>query len=393
MSAEAVAASFQRSWETQPAAAGFIPKETQIVPVDARTLEFRTPRPVGGFTNSLATFQFVVHKPGDDGSVMTGPYRPVKYEVDKDLTMEAYAGHWVGPPPIARINIQLVPDANARALALQSGDVDMVFGPPPEILEGLPGDIERAVIPSTREHLIILNHTRLPFSDRAVRAATSLAIDRASLNRVAMDDLGAVVTGIFPSNAGVNLIGFTAGALAATGSRVLNGFLGRLLESLMALPGLVTALALTAVLGPSFRNLLLALVVTSWRWYARAYRSILLKERSAPYVEGAAALGATRLRTLLRHVLPNVVGPAVVLATANLGGVMLGLAALSFLGLGRQPPAPEWGVMINDARVYFQRYPWQMIAPGLCIVVTVLAVNLTGDALRDLLDPRGHGRR
>jgi ABC-type dipeptide/oligopeptide/nickel transport system permease subunit len=192
---------------------------------------------------------------------------------------------------------------------------------------------------------------------------------------------------------GVNLIGFSAGALAASGSRLMDGFLGRLLESLMALPGLVTALALTAVLGPSFRNLLIALVVTSWPWYARAYRSILIKERTAPYVEGAAALGASRLRSLLRHVLPNVVGPAVVLATANLGGVMLGLAALSFLGLGRQPPAPEWGVMINDARVYFQRYPWQMIAPGLCIVVTVLAVNLTGDALRDLLDPRGHGRR
>jgi peptide/nickel transport system permease protein len=95
---------------------------------------------------------------------------------------------------------------------------------------------------------------------------------------------------------------------------------------------------------------------------------------------------------VLRHLLPNVVGPAVVLATSNLGSVILSLAALSFLGLGKQPPTPEWGVMINDARVYFQRYPWQMIAPGLCIAVTVLAVNLTGDALRDALDPRSQGR-
>jgi ABC-type dipeptide/oligopeptide/nickel transport system permease subunit len=191
---------------------------------------------------------------------------------------------------------------------------------------------------------------------------------------------------------GVSLIGFAAGAIAASGSRVTDSVLGRLIESLMALPGLVTALAITAVLGPSFRNLLIALIVTSWPWYARAYRSIILKERAAPYVEGAIALGAGRARVVLRHVLPNAIGPAVVLATTNLGNVILGLAALSFLGLGIQPPTPEWGVMINDARPYFQREPWQMIAPGLCIVVTVLCVNLAGDALRDALDPRT-GRR
>jgi peptide/nickel transport system permease protein len=192
---------------------------------------------------------------------------------------------------------------------------------------------------------------------------------------------------------GVSVIGFGIGALAAVGSRLTDNMLGRLIESLMALPGLVTALAFTSVLGPSFRNLLIAMVVTNWPWYARAYRSIILRERAAPYVEGAIALGATRARVVVRHVLPNVVGPAVVLATGNLGGVVLGLAALSFLGLGIQPPTPEWGAMINDARPYFQRFPWQMIAPGLCIVVTVLCVNLAGDALRDALDPRAQGRR
>jgi ABC-type dipeptide/oligopeptide/nickel transport system permease subunit len=191
---------------------------------------------------------------------------------------------------------------------------------------------------------------------------------------------------------GVSLIGFIAGAVAASGSRLTDTLLGRLIESLMALPGLVTALALTAVLGPSFRNLLIALVATNWPWYARAYRSIILTERAAPYVEGAVALGAQRWRIVGRHILPNAIGPAIVLATTNLGNVILGLAALSFLGLGIQPPTPEWGVMINDARPYFQREPWQMIAPGLCIVFTVLSVNLAGDALRDALDPRT-GRR
>lgn len=193
--------------------------------------------------------------------------------------------------------------------------------------------------------------------------------------------------------AGVSLIGFTVGALAASGSRQLDGILGRLIEALMALPGLVAALAFTAVFGPSFRNLLVALIATNWPWYARSYRSLILKERAAPYVEGALAVGAGQARVLVRHVLPNVIGPAVVLATANLGHVMLNLAALSFLGLGAQPPTPEWGMMINDARPFFQRHPWQMVAPGICICLTVLCINLVGDALRDLLDPRTARRR
>ena len=187
---------------------------------------------------------------------------------------------------------------------------------------------------------------------------------------------------------GTTIVGFAVGALAGSSGGWLDHGLGRLIEALMALPGLVTALALTAVLGPSFPNLLLALVLTSWPWYARTYRSLVLRERSAGYVEGAVCLGATRARVVLRHMLPNIVGPAMVIATANFGAVILNLAALSFLGLGMQPPTPEWGMMINDARSFFQRQPWQMIAPGLCIALTVLAINLTGDALRDLLDPR-----
>ncbi|TME22065.1 MAG: ABC transporter permease [Chloroflexi bacterium] len=131
-----------------------------------------------------------------------------------------------------------------------------------------------------------------------------------------------------------------------------------------------------------------ALVVTSWPWYARTYRALLLKERTALYVESAVAAGAGRWRVLLRHALPNIIGPAAVLATANFGAVILNLAGLSFLGLGMQPPTPEWGEMINEAARYFEEYPWQMIAPGLCIAATVLAVNLLGDALRDVADPR-----
>lgn len=191
---------------------------------------------------------------------------------------------------------------------------------------------------------------------------------------------------------GTSLLGFAIGALAASGTRLTDTLLGRLIDALMALPALVAALAAVAVIGPSFGSLLGAMIFTSWPWYARTYRSLILRERAAPYVEGAYALGAGRTRALLRHMLPNVIGPAIVIATANFGGIILNLAALSFLGLGMQPPTPEWGMMINEARPFFQRLPWQMIAPGLCIAVTVLAVNLSGDALRDLLDPRTRTR-
>jgi ABC-type dipeptide/oligopeptide/nickel transport system permease subunit len=188
--------------------------------------------------------------------------------------------------------------------------------------------------------------------------------------------------------AGTSALGFLVAALGVSGDHKTDAVVGRLIEAMMALPGLVTALAFASILGASFTNLLFALIITSWPWYARTYRVLLLKERSAQYVESAVAIGADRWRVLFKHVLPNIIGPAAVLATANFGGVILNLAGLSFLGLGMQPPTPEWGEMINEAARYFQEYPWQMIAPGLCIGATVLAINLLGDGLRDVADPR-----
>jgi peptide/nickel transport system permease protein len=187
---------------------------------------------------------------------------------------------------------------------------------------------------------------------------------------------------------GTSVLGFFIAALAVSGNRKTDTIIGRIIEAMMALPGLVTALAFASILGASFINLLFALIVTSWPWYARTYRALLLKERTMQYVESAVAIGAGRWRVLFRHVLPNIIGPAAVLATANFGSVILNLAGLSFLGLGMQPPTPEWGEMINEAARYFEEYPWQMIAPGLCIAATVLAINLLGDGLRDVADPR-----
>lgn len=204
--AEAVADAFKRNWETQPAADRFISKQTHLTVVDETTLRFKTPRPLGDFPHSLATQFFAIHKPGSDGaSIMTGPYRPAKFVKDQELVL-AGVDHWAGPAPLKQLTIKLVTDANARILSLQSGDADMLFGLPPESVKGLPADIERVVKPSTRLHQILLNHQRPPFNDRAVREATASAIDRAALNTVALDGLGAVATGFFPPNAGLDVV-------------------------------------------------------------------------------------------------------------------------------------------------------------------------------------------
>ncbi len=191
---------------------------------------------------------------------------------------------------------------------------------------------------------------------------------------------------------GVTVIGLAVAALATSGFRWVDRILGRLVDSFLAIPNLVIALAVAAVLGPSFTNLIIALVVAGWPWYARAYRAAMLRERASGYVEGAEAIGASRSRIAFRHVGPNVFGQVLVLATTNLGFVILNLAALSFIGLGVQPPTPEWGSMINEARPFFQTHPGQMLVPGICIVLTVVLINLSGDALRDHLDPRLRGR-
>ena len=184
--------------------------------------------------------------------------------------------------------------------------------------------------------------------------------------------------------------GLLLGATAALAGGLVDALLGRLLDTLLALPSLVVALALVGVFGPSFRGLLIALALAGIPWYGRVYRSLVLKERANLYITAAFALGATRRRVLLREIAPNLAGPALVVATVNLGQVILTLAALSFLGLGARPPAAEWGTMINEARPFFQTHPGLVLAPGLAIALTVVSVNLLGDTLRDALDPRGH---
>jgi peptide/nickel transport system permease protein len=182
---------------------------------------------------------------------------------------------------------------------------------------------------------------------------------------------------------------------------VISGYLGgwtdetimRLVDLLMAFPGLLFALVVVAVLGPGLVNLLLALALTGWTGYARIIRGEVLSVKQDEFIKAAQVMGASRRRIMSRHVIPNVVSPIVVLATLNLGTVVLATAGLSFLGFGAQPPTPEWGNMIARSRNTLTTAWWVANFPGMAIMLTVLGFNLLGDGLRDILDPRDLGNQ
>jgi len=180
-------------------------------------------------------------------------------------------------------------------------------------------------------------------------------------------------------------IGLTSGYLGGTFDLLTQ----RLLDLMQSLPGLVMALMMAASLGPSLENTIIAIAIPSIPGVARVVRSSTLSLREQPFVEAARAVGMGELRIAVRHVLPNTLAPLIVLATAQLGGVIVIEASLSFLGLGVPEPYPSWGRMLSDsAAEYVRTAPWLVIFPGVAISLTVFGTNLLGDALRDILDPR-----
>lgn len=184
----------------------------------------------------------------------------------------------------------------------------------------------------------------------------------------------------------------TLGVVVGLAAGYLGGFveavLMRIVDALLAFPSLLLALAIVGTLGPGATHAVLALAAVGWATYARIVRGLVLTLRERPFIEAARAIGGTDAHIIWRHVLPNVLAPVAVLATLELAEILLALSAMSFLGLGAQPPAPEWGAMISDARGYFFVAPRLMVAPGIAITLAVAALNLLGDGLRDLLDPR-----
>ena len=168
----------------------------------------------------------------------------------------------------------------------------------------------------------------------------------------------------------------------------LDGLIMRVMDVMLAFPGILLALAIVSVLSPGLGNVMIAVGLSAVPGYARLVRATVLSAREHLYVEAARALGGRDGGILVRDILPNVVAPLIVTATLGLGGAILSAAALSFLGLGSQPPQPEWGRMLSEGRDYLREAWWISTFPGLGILLTVLAMNLVGNGLRDVLDPR-----
>lgn len=185
-----------------------------------------------------------------------------------------------------------------------------------------------------------------------------------------------------------SVVGITVGAIAGYVGGVVDDVLGRIMDILLAFPGILLAIALVAVLGPSLVNIVFALVVIGWVGYARLVRGQVLKVREMEYVQAARAAGAPISRVLLRHVIPATFSAVTVQATLGMAGAIIAEASLSFLGLGVQPPTPSWGTMLDSGRSHLFEAPHLTLVPGLAIALLVLGFNFAGDALRDRLDPR-----
>jgi peptide/nickel transport system permease protein len=184
------------------------------------------------------------------------------------------------------------------------------------------------------------------------------------------------------------VIGTAVGVVAGYAGGGVDEGLMRLVDVLLAFPGILLALVIAGILGPSLQNIMVALAAVGWTQYARIVRGSVLSVKEQEYIKAAQLMDVSRFRILLGHVVPNVITPVIVLATMDMAYVILGTAGLSFLGLGAQPPTPEWGTMLSEGRNFLQDAWWIVNFPGVAIMVTVLGFNLLGDGLRDVLDPR-----
>lgn len=213
-------------------------------------------------------------------------------------------------------------------------------------------------------------------------------IGRDILSRVIYGTRIALIVGLGATSIAVT-IGVLVGATAGYFGGKVDYILSRLIDTLMAFPLLALLLTLSTVFGPSLRNVVVVIGCTVWASYARVVRAEVLSLKERDYILAARAAGATDRRIIIRHLIPNALGPVIILASLAVGGIVILESALSFLGLGVQRPTASWGTMLSDGREYLRNYPHIAIAPGIAIALTVLAFNLVGDGLRDALDPRG----
>ena len=184
------------------------------------------------------------------------------------------------------------------------------------------------------------------------------------------------------------IVGTSLGVVAGYFGGFADTVIMRTSDMMISFPGMILAIAVAGILGGSLINAMIALTIVTWTKYARLARSMVLKIKKRDFVEAAIVCGGKPLHILMAHILPNILPLMVITAASDIGAMMMELAGLSFLGFGSQPPAPEWGLMLNEGRQQFQSAPWLMAFPGLAIFITVVIFNRWGDALRDVLDPR-----
>ncbi|NHM26590.1 ABC transporter permease [Desulfofundulus sp. TPOSR] len=231
-------------------------------------------------------------------------------------------------------------------------------------------DLHNNILPPSREH---------PFGTDN--------LGRDVFSRVMYGTRMDILAGLFI--VGVSVVtGLLVGIVAGYRGGILDKILVGAMDTFLALPDIILALVIVGAMGPGIFNTVLALSLLGWVRYARIARSSTLSLKEKEFIETTKASGAGDLYVIMRHVLPNVIAPISTLATLHFGHAILSLAGLGFLGLGAQPPVPEWGAMLNEGRVFLREAWWLSIFPGLAIMVTVLSCNLLSDGLRDFLDPR-----
>ncbi|MGQ9478346.1 MAG: nickel transporter permease [Candidatus Bipolaricaulia bacterium] len=189
------------------------------------------------------------------------------------------------------------------------------------------------------------------------------------------------------------LIGVPLGVIAGYSGGKLDELIMRITDIFLSFPTLLLAMAISAMLGPTLRNAMIAIAISWWPWYTRLLRSEAVAVKERDFVEAARAMGASWGKIVFRHILPNCLAPIIVQGSMDFGSIILTSASLSFLGLGAQPPTPEWGLMISTSRTFFLTHWWIVTFPGLAIFVAVLSFNLVGDGLREIMDPKMRRRR
>lgn len=233
-----------------------------------------------------------------------------------------------------------------------------------------------------------------PFSDAVLSAPSSAhwlgtdSIGRDVLSRLIWGTRVTVEVGLISVTIAL-VAGSAVGLLAGFFGGKLDNALMRVMDIMLAIPGILLAMAIVAILGPGLYNAMIAIGIASTPTFARLVRGATLSVKTRDYVLASYCFGARRDRIMLRHILPNIANTMIVFSTLNLGVAILDTAGLSFIGLGAQPPTPDWGSMLNDGKNYLTQAWWLATFPGLAISLVVLAVNLFGDGLRDALDPRG----